>query len=55
MEFLLGAEETIKRCRPVFVIEGEPDNPEQEILVWLKDRGYRIECATRSDYLMVAE
>ena len=55
MEFLLGAEETIKRCRPVFVIEGEPGNPEQETIIWLKDRGYRIECATSSDYLMVAE
>ena len=55
MEFLLGAEETIKRYRPGFVIEGEPGNPEQETIIWLKDRGYRIECATRSDYLMVAE
>jgi len=55
MEFLIGAEETIKRCRPGFVIEGERGDPEQETLIWLKDRGYRIECATSSDYFMVAE
>jgi len=54
MEFLIGAEETIKRCRPGFMIEGKRDDPEQDILIWLKDRGYKIECATSSDYLMVA-
>lgn len=54
MEFLLGAEETIKKYKPGFMIEGEMFDPDQLTLAWLKQRGYRLECATSSDYLMVA-
>jgi FkbM family methyltransferase len=54
MDFLLGAEQTIRRCKPGFMIEGELEDPNQETLTWLKELGYRLECATSSDYLMVA-
>lgn len=55
MEFLQGGHETIRRCKPGFMIEGEMFDPDQPTLRWLKDLGYRLECATSSDYLMVAE
>lgn len=54
MEFLLGARETISRAKPTILIEGERSDPDQPTLMWLRDLGYRLECATSSDYLMVA-
>ena len=55
MDFLLGARETIMRCKPGFMIEGEQEDPDQETLSWLRELGYRLECSTSSDYLMVAQ
>jgi len=54
MDFLLGAKQTLMQHKPALMIEGERSDPDQPTLMWLRDLGYRLECATSSDYLMVS-
>ena len=41
LEVLNGAEQTIKRCRPVIYIENEIDAKREAMVAWFIDHGYR--------------
>jgi FkbM family methyltransferase len=42
LEVLNGAEQTIKRCKPIIYIENEIDAKREAMVAWLVDHGYRL-------------
>lgn len=50
IQVLRGAEETIKRCRPIIYVENEDQGKSEALIAWLVDHGYRLYWHRPSQY-----